>query len=821
MNYSLKNIASLLKVETIGGKNDCLIKYLVTDSRNLLSTEDSLFFALVGKRHNGHNFISDLYQKGLRSFVVSELPENINDLNEAVFILVADTLSALQTIAAQHRKQFKYPVIGITGSNGKTIVKEWLYQLLKNTFVIVRSPKSYNSQVGVPLSVWQMNAEHTLGIFEAGISEPGEMEKLEQIACPEIGIFTNIGQAHQENFDTLEQKVQEKLNLFRNCKTIIYCRDHELIHTSITEQKSFSKTSKFTWSFTGNADLVINQKEGLVNDTKFSASFRETEYEFSIPFSNKMSVENAMHCFAAMVHLGCKPGLIKSAMAELSQVEMRLELKKGINDCTIINDSYNSDLGSLEVALDFLNQLNQHNRKTLILSDIFQSGMNEKDLYREVSGLLKKKKVRRLVGIGPALNRQKGQFHSDAQFYSSTEEFLGSITDQSFQNEAILIKGSRDFTFERITALLEQKVHQTVMEIDLGALVHNLNFYRSKLKPGVKIAVVVKAFSYGIGSWEIANLLQYHRVDYLAVAFTQEGISLRKAGITLPVIVMNPDENTGGLMVDNMLEPEIYHFRQLRHFMAELEKRAMNNYPVHIKIDTGMHRLGFMPSDIPELIKILGSQSLVHVKSVFSHLAASDEPGHDAFTLEQIDRFSSISEKLKTELGISFLRHILNSGGIERFPKAQFDMVRLGIGLYGVSSQNQGKLMNVATLKSSISQIKQISAGDTVGYSRKGNPGRNSVIAIVPVGYADGLDRRLGNGIGKMLVNGVFVPTIGNICMDMCMLDVTGKDVNEGDEVVVFGKQYTINDMAIDLNTIPYEILSSISARVKRVYLHE
>ncbi len=822
MTYTIEKIATLLGGKTLGYNTKTVIRYLFIDSRHLVSAEDSLFIALVGKRHNGHNFLNDLYQKGFRTFVVSELPNNTAQFKGAVFIVVSDTLAAFQNLASWHRQLFEYPVIGITGSNGKTIVKEWLYQLLKNKFVIVRSPKSFNSQVGVPLSVWQMSKEHSLGIFEAGISEPNEMEKLEPIVLPQIGIFTSIGQAHQENFESIEQKVKEKLRLFKNCETLIYCRDHATIHNIIKRDKLFDKKNKFTWSIAGHtATLMITHKLTGNNSSEFFTIYNNTSYEFSIPFTNPIPVENAMHCFAVMVYFGCEPAMIKKSMAELAQVEMRMELKKGLNECTIINDSYNSDLGSLQLALDFLNQLNQHNRKTLILSDIFQTGMNESELYSEVSKLTEKKKISRFIGIGQALCRQKNIFPANSKFYSSTEEFLSSIIVKDFQNEGILIKGSRDFAFERITAMLEQKVHQTVMEIDLNALVHNLNFYKAKLKPGVKIAVVVKAFSYGIGSWEIANLLQFHRVDYLAVAFTQEGISLRKAGITLPVLIMNPDENSAGLMIDNMLEPQIYNFNSLRLFMAELEKRGLSNYPVHLKIDTGMHRLGFMSNEITELINILRQQSLVHVKSVFSHLAASDEPEHDSFTKQQIGLFAAICDKLKSELDIQFLRHILNSGGIERFPDAQFDMVRLGIGLYGVSGQYSGHLMTVATLKSSVSQIKNIAAGETVGYSRMGKTVRDSTIAIVPVGYADGLNRKLSNGKGKMLVNRVFAPTIGNICMDMCMLDVTGTGAKEGDEVIVFGKQYTINDMAISLETIPYEILSSISARVKRVYLHE
>jgi Alr-MurF fusion protein len=821
MIYTVREIATFMEGELKGSEEQRIINHLIIDSRHLVSAEDSLFFALKGKRHDGHDFIESLYERGIRAFVVSRLPDNYKTLSEACIILVQDTLIALQRLAELHRKRFTYPVIGITGSNGKTIVKEWLYQLLRSEYHVVRSPRSFNSQVGVPLSVWQMGEDHNMAVFEAGISEPGEMEKHRTIIQPEIGVFTNIGQAHQESFTSMEQKVLEKLKLFDACKTLIYCRDHKDIHQALAGGKGLFSGNTFTWSLHGDADLLIRISSSTKGATEVTAQHGEQSYRFSIPFSNSMSVENALHCFALMVYIGSSPEHIRKGMASLEQVEMRLELKKGINECTIVNDSYNSDLASLEVALDFLNQLNQHRQRTVVLSDIFQTGLKADRLYKQVFDMLSRKKIHRLIGIGHSLLGQKDQYKGKAEFYSSTEEFISSFSEAAFFQEAILVKGSRDFAFERITALLEQKVHQTVMEINLSALVHNLNHFRSKLSPGVKIAVVVKAFSYGIGSWEIANLLQFHRVDYLAVAFTQEGTALRKAGITLPIMVMNPDDNSWGQMIDHHLEPEIYRFSQLSLVARELEKRGISNYPVHIKLDTGMHRLGFMESDLVLLKKELSGNKQFHVKSVFSHLAASDEPEHDAFTHDQISLFKAMCDQLQTALSNSFIRHILNSGGIERFPEAQFDMVRLGIGLYGVSTQKPDSLMQVASLKSVISQLRELPAGETVGYSRKGNPGRPVRVAVVPVGYADGIDRRLGNGAGRMLVNRQPAKTIGTICMDMCMLDVTDIQAAEGDEVIVFGKEHTISEMADTLNTIPYEILSSISARVKRIYLQE
>lgn len=827
MTYTISNIFSIIKGTVTGkGKHDRVIKNLLIDSRKLSNAETSLFFAIKGERHNGHTYIADLYEKGVRAFVVSDSPPNVDKFKDAVFCLVADTLMAMQEFAAFHRQQFKIPVIGITGSNGKTIVKEWLYQLMREDKNIVRSPKSFNSQVGVPLSIWQISEENKLGIFEAGISQPQEMVLLETIIQPTIGLITNIGQAHDENFENQKQKVDEKLKLFIRSEVLIYCKDYLLVHNEITENKAFRELKVFTWSRKLRADLLIGRVTKSTTDTEIQGVFKNDFIRVHIPFTDEASIENAIHCWAMMLYLGYENQVIAERMRFLSPIAMRLELKEGINNSSIINDSYNSDLGSLAIALDFLNQQKQHPKKTLILSDILQSGRNEETLYKEVAELIHKKGISRLIGIGESISNQMHQFNIEKTFYKSTEDFLKQFNNSLFHNETILLKGARPFGFEAISKIIQQKAHETVLEINLNAIVHNLNYFRSKIKGDTKIMAMVKAFSYGSGSFEIANVLQFHRVDYLAVAYADEGIELRKAGITMPVMVMNPEEQSYDAMIQYNLEPEIYSFRVLNLFEETL-KRSEHNHehpiPIHIKLDTGMHRLGFDEEEVNELIVRIKNNKQITVKSVFSHLAASDEAEHDEFTWQQIKKLNEMSDKIKAHFSYPIMKHILNSAGISRFPDAQFDMVRLGIGLYGIgaASAEQTQLQNVSTLKTSISQIKNIPARETIGYSRKGVALRDIQIATVPIGYADGLSRKLSEGKGKMIVKGKEAPIIGNVCMDMCMIDITDINANENDEVIVFGDAYPITQIAKDVGTIPYEILTNVSRRVKRVYYQE
>ncbi len=821
MNYSLLDISNIIDAK-INGNSSISIKSICIDSRKALANVNVLFFALVGKNHNGHQFIAELYQKGIRAFVVSEANDYKNIYPDAGFLIVDNTLAALQKLASYHRGQFKYTTVGITGSNGKTIVKEWLYQLLCGERRIVRSPKSYNSQVGVPLSVLQMTQEYDFAVFEAGISQPNEMDRLEPIIAPNIGIFTNIGSAHQENFPDLKSKVKEKMKLFANTKVLIYCSDSSLIDSIAKQEATKGNINLFTWGKNKTSNVLVLDTKKLQGKTTARIVFQKDSFTINIPFTDDASIENAMHCLCAMLILDIPIKIIAERLERLTPVAMRLELKEGINGCTIINDTYNSDIGSLSIALDFLAQQRQHPEKILVISDILQSGTHPELLYSEVANMAKIKGVDKMVGIGNVISSFSNLFPPNSVFYPDSQSFIKSINRQSFSNAAILLKGSRVFQFEHISTVLEQKTHRTVLEIDMNALVNNLNYFRSLLNPHVKVMAMVKAFSYGSGSHEIANLLQYHRVDYLGVAFADEGVALREAGISLPIVVLNPEFGSYEVMIDYNLEPEIFSFTSLENFVVAVNKKGVSSYPVHIKIDSGMHRLGFLQNEIEKLAIKLNENESIKVESIFSHLAGSDEREHDGFTKNQIDLFEQASRKLSQLVGYSPIRHILNSAGIERFKDAQFDMVRLGIGLYGVSTVSNSKLQNVSTLKSFVAQLRELPKGETVGYSRKGLLKRCSTIATIPIGYADGLSRALSNGVGSMLIKGETAPIIGNISMDTCAIDVTDiPSINVGDEVIVFGEKPSIIEIANALNTIPYEVLTSVSRRVKRIYIQE
>lgn len=798
--------------------NDGYISTLITDSRRITNASEALFFALNNRR-DGHDFVPEAYNLGVRSFVVKSAPAE--PLLNANYLIVPDVLAALQTLAAYHRKQFELKTIGITGSNGKTIVKEWLYQLLAPEHSIVRSPKSYNSQIGVPLSVWQINAEHDLGIFEAGISTVNEMEKLADIIQPTIGVLTHIGSAHDEGFSSLREKVLEKLKLFRDCELLVgNCE-------TLTEyKKDFPESLKlFTWSRQFNqADLYVFSETAIAKNYYLRAVFNNQEIECLIPFLDKASVTNAITCWATMLALGYDPELIDDRMESLTPVSMRLELKEGINDCSVIDDSYNSDIQSLEIALNFLGQQNQHPKKTLILSDIYQSGLSQDALYNQVVTMLQTQKIDRFIGVGTAIQQYQDKINiTDKYFYNDTAALATELPRLNFRDETILLKGARNFEFERISRALVQEAHETVMEINLNALLNNLNYYKSRLEPGVKMMAMVKAFSYGNGTFEIANLLQYHKVDYLAVAYIDEGVALRQAGIMLPVVVLNPEISAFEKLVEFKLQPEIYSFGLLDEFIKFAQQNDIVNYPVHIKIDTGMHRLGFDGADIEMLGDLLEDNTYVHVESVFSHLVASDAEEHDAFTLKQIRRFEKAAKQIEEALGYKVIKHIANTSAITRWQVAQFDMVRLGIGLYGIDMAvtDPNALQPIATLKTSVSQVKKIKAGETVGYNRNGSLTKNGKIATIRIGYADGYLRAFGNGVGYVLIKGRQARTVGNIAMDMCMVDVTEIEVKEGDEVIIFNDELRIEELAKQIGTIPYEILTNISRRVKRVYFYE
>jgi len=795
------------------------ISVLLTDSRRITNAADALFFALSGRR-NGHEFIAEAYAGGVRNFVVEHGPEI--KMPNANFLIVDDVLFALQKLAAHHRGRFDLQVIGITGSNGKTIVKEWLYQLMAADRNIVRNPKSYNSQIGVPLSVWQISDKNDLGIFEAGISTVDEMDKLEAIIKPTVGVLTHIGSPHDEGFASREQKVIEKLRLFKNCKQLIFNYD-ELI----SYEKNINVPERFTWSQNfKQVDLYVFSETIISRNFYLRAKYKGKEIECLVPFMDEASVENAITCWATMLALGYSPVETDKRIERLAPVSMRLELKNGIHDCSIIDDSYNSDVQSLEIALNFLNQQNQHQKKTLVLSDIFQSGLEEDVLYRQVAEMVKAKKVDKFVGVGNALfNRQQFFDIKETFFYHDTAALLKELNKVNFNNEDILIKGSRSFEFESVSRALVQKGHETVMEINLNTLLNNLNYYKSKLKPGVKIMAMVKAFSYGSGTFEVANMLQYNKVDYLAVAYVDEGVALRQGGITLPIMILNPEVSAFDKLDEFKLEPVIYSFGLFDDFIGYVQSRGLLKYPIHLKIDTGMHRLGFEDFEVETLCDLLEENNYVRVKSIFSHLVASESAQHDEFTLKQILKFDKAYKQIEETLGYKTIKHISNTAGITRWPTVHYDMVRLGIGLYGIDAavpESENALQPVASLKTSVSQVKKVLAGETIGYSRNGSLVKDGKIATVRIGYADGYLRAFGNGVGKMMIRGVMVPTVGNISMDMCMLDVSAvPDIREGDEVIVFNEELRIEELAAEIGTIPYEILTNVSQRVKRVYFYE
>lgn len=819
------------------GTAPATIDWLLTDSRSLSFPEETLFFALPAKRNTGANYIPELIARGVRNFVVSEEDFSKEELGmkhegqgsaegnvSLNYLVVPSPLKALQRLAEQHRGKFGIPVVGITGSNGKTVVKEWLHQLLGNERRIVRSPRSYNSQIGVPLSVWQMDEASELAIFEAGISEPGEMRALQNIIKPTIGILTNIGGAHQENFFTLQEKCMEKLTLFKDCDVVIYNGDDEFISNCVA--KSMLSAREIAWSCKDmERPLYISKIEKKEDGTLISYRYLDMDNSFMLPFIDDASIENSLHCLAACLYLMLPAEQITERMATLEPVAMRLEVKEGKNGCLLINDSYNSDLGSLDIALDFLYRRSQSVglKRTLILSDILETGQNVPTLYRQVAQLVASRGIERIIGVGEDISLCADRFNMESAFFPDTSALIKAIESGKLklENEIILIKGARKFGFDALTELIEKKVHETILEVNLGAMVANLNHYRSYLKPETKMVCMVKASAYGAGSYEIAKTLQEHRVDYLAVAVADEGSELRKAGITANILIMNPEMTAFKTMFDYKLEPEVYSFHLLEALIREAEKEGIANFPIHVKIDTGMHRLGFAPEEMPLLIDRLRRQNAVIVKSVFSHLVGSDSPLFDSFTRRQIETFEKAAGELQAAFPHKILRHICNSAGIERFPGAQFDMVRLGIGLYGINPIDNSVMHNVSTLKTTILQIHDVSEDETVGYSRKGHLTRLSRIAALPIGYADGLNRHLGNGHCYCMVNGQRAYYVGNICMDVCMIDVTDIDCKEGDTVEIFGDHLPVTVLSDALETIPYEVLTSVSGRVKRIYYQD
>ena len=824
MFYSIEKVAALIGACRYGAAegNVC---WILTDSRSVCFPEDTLFFAVKSERNDGHKYIADLYRRGVRSFVVEELPQDCDTAyKDANFLKVANTVEALQRLAECHRNEFDIPVVGITGSNGKTVVKEWLYQLLSPQMVVTRSPRSYNSQIGVPLSVWLLDGRSQVGVFEAGISQPGEMDALRDIIQPTIGVLTNLGAAHQENFSSMEAKCMEKLKLFRGTQAIVYPWDDETVRSCVASLGY--KGEQIAWSMTDPAaKMYVKSVEKSGISTTVSYVFGGEEGRYTLPFIDEASVANSVTCAAVALHLGLTTGQVAERMAAVEPVAMRLEVKEGQHGCTLINDSYNSDINSLDIALDFMSRRPDHEgrKRTLILSDIYQSGKAGEALYKEVSDLARTRGVQKFIGVGPEISANADVIDiQEKHFFADCHEFIASQVFATLHDEVILLKGARRFSFDRLTELLEQKVHETILEVNLGAVVKNLNHFRSFMKPTTKIVCMVKADAYGAGAVEVAKTLQDHRVDYLAVAVADEGVTLRRSGITSNIMIMNPEMTAFKTMFDFDLEPEVYSFRLLDALVKAAQREGITGYPVHIKLDTGMHRLGFNPlTDMDELIKRLKSQNAVIPRSVFSHFVGSDSDDFDNFSARQFALFKEGSEKLQSAFSHKIIRHMDNSAGIEHFPERQLDMCRLGLGLYGIDSRDNSVINNVCTLKTTILQIHPVPKDETVGYSRKGILTRDSLIAAIPIGYADGLNRRLGCGHCYCLVNGKKAPYVGNICMDVAMIDVTDIDCKEGDTVEIFGDNLPVTVLSDVMGTIPYEVLTSISNRVKRVYFQD
>ncbi len=819
MTYTIEKVATLIGARRYG-EHETTIGWLLTDSRSLCFPEQTLFFALRSKRNDGHKYIDELYRRGVRSFVVEHEPADYQTAYpDANFLKVPSPLAALQRLAERHRDEFDIPVVGITGSNGKTWVKEWLYQILMPTMKVTRSPKSYNSQIGVPLSVWLLNEQTQVALFEAGISEPGEMLALHDIIQPTIGVLTSLGSAHQENFRNMDEKCMEKLQLFRDTEVIIYPSDDDTVSRCV--RRSQYQGERIGWSRYSEKAPMYVKTEGR----KVSYIYKGVEGSYEIPFIDEASIENSITCAIVALFLGMSPEDLAERMAKLEPIAMRLEVKDGQRGLTLINDSYNSDVNSLDIALDFMNRRPEQEGKckTLILSDIYQTGETPAELYREVSDLLRKRGIDRFVGIGPEIMAQAALFTVGQKwFFANVDDFLQSSVFHNMHDEIVLLKGARPFGFERISELLEQKVHETILEVDLNAVVENLNHYRSFMKPETKIVCMIKADAYGAGAVEIAKTLQDHRVDYLAVAVADEGVTLRKAGITQNIIVMNPEMSSFKTLFDYDLEPEVYSFRLMDALIQAARKEGITGWPVHLKLDTGMHRLGFDPRhDIDQLIDRLKHQTAIIPRSVFSHFVGSDNDDFDNFSAHQFELFDEGSKKIQAAFSHKILRHMDNSAGIEHFPERQMDMCRLGIGLYGVDPRTNGILSTVSTLKTTILQLRNVPKEETVGYSRKGKLERDSVIAAIPIGYADGLNRKLGNRHCYCLVNGQKAEYVGNICMDVAMIDVTDIPCQEGDSVEIFGKNLPVTVLSDVLETIPYEVLTSVSNRVKRVYYQD
>jgi len=815
MNYTVQQIAEITNSQIIGDEN-LIVKTIAFDSRIIYSTKNAAFIAINTQKNSGEKFIEAAIDRGI-TIIISE--HQFPQFENVTWIIVDNSVDFLQKLAKYHFENSNLQSIGITGSNGKTILKEWLYQCLWNEFPTVKSPKSFNSQIGLPLSLLQINESHKLGIFEVGISKPNEMQKLENIFHPQIGLLTHIGTAHAANFESEEELIDEKIKLFKDSETIIYNGDNDLVDKKIKELYSSKKL--ISYGFKDHNKVFI--KNNISKDENIVVEYFGEEISFPANQRDEATLTNALALITVLKELGIENQKIVEKINALKAVEMRLEAIEGIKNNIVINDSFNLDLDSLKTALQFLNEYNKA-KKSLVLTDIVGVNSNSQELYEEVSELVNEQKFDSVFLIGDEISKFSDLFKSKTSTFINTQELIDSKHLTELENQIVLLKGARKFEIEKLKDLLELKKHDTVLEVNLNAILHNINYHKSLLKPETKMMAMVKANSYGLGSYEISEFLQHHHIDYLGVAYADEGVELRKKGITTPIVVMNPEQHSYDAIIEYNLEPEIYSFRVLDLFYEAVQKSGYDKkFPIHIKLETGMHRLGFKDFELDQLSETLNERNL-KVQSIFSHLSSSDVPEEKEFTLKQLEVFEKNSSYFIEKLGYSPLRHILNSSGITSYTNHQYNMVRIGIGMLGESpnSEIQKQLQSVVSFKTVISQISLVENGESVGYSRRYKTDHLTKIATIPVGYADGIPRLIGNQIGKVGINKTLAPIVGSICMDMMMLNVDNiPNVKEGDTVTVFNAKPSLKEFAAYCKTITYEVLTSISPRVKRIYIKD
>lgn len=838
MNRNISELASLFGSKSILPFPAASVSELLTDSRSLtLNPSSALFFALSTKTNDGHRFLEHLLREGVRNFVVTHLPfpdpENVPaQWSECNFLIVSDVLEALQKLGGDVRRSSEATVVAITGSRGKTTLKEYLFQALEPMQRVTRSPRSFNSQIGVPLSLARIEADTQTAVIEAGISSYGEMERLSEIIRPDIAVLTNIGAEHDEGFRTRDDKAREKALLARGAKAFVYNSDdpHSRYAAKLLEQTSPDTELVSISRLESEAAIRVLSTEPCRIGTRIFYSVEGRPRESAdLPFpASSCEIDNCICAIAVMLLLGYEPGVIAWRLKDLRPVSTRLDVSEGVNGCQLIYDSFTSDLASLRSALDFMKRrpIYESMGRTLVLSDLHHESHSggPEAIYPEIASLARAAGISRFIGVGPSLAAHEADFPEGSKFFPSVESLMEALSTSDFSRELILLKGSPEAGFEALREKLEVRTHETVLEVNLDAIVQNFNYFRSQLPASCGLVAMVKASGYGAGSYEIAKTLQDHGAAYLAVAVLDEGIDLRRAGISMPIMVMNPKVVNYKAMFSFRLEPEIYCFDMLADVIREARKNSLHHYPVHIKLDTGMHRMGFEEHELPELIERLCSTDAIRPATMFSHLATADCPDMNDYTLLQLERFERFTRYIQERYPLPIKRHVLNSAGILRFPDHHYDFARLGIGLYGVNTlpaQMEKPLATVSTLRTVVIAVKELSEGETVGYARRGKVSRPSRIATIPIGYADGMNRHFGNGRSRVYINGHEAPTIGNICMDACMIDVTGIPCAPGDSVEIFGPHIPVQRLADILDTIPYEILTSVSPRVKRIYYRE